>query len=514
MSENKRASTLDGVPYNFFDNLGNDVIVLILKRLGLKTLIQTFSVCKQFEALTYEVLCCKLKLEHEQVRCVIDVLKGENVFITGGAGCGKSHVLKTIIKHIGHENVAVTASTGCAAAVLGASTFHGACGLGLGKAPASVIVKGIVEGFRSDYPRLRSMKALVVDEVGMLTGDLFDKAGEVIGSLRRSHARKYDAMMVNAQATVPFDNVQIILCGDALQLPPVNVESEKWIFDAKCWRKLDFKVHVLKHVHRQQNAEFIEVLQRMRIGESTISDLSFLIQNSAKNPPNGALKLYALNFNADRENDEKLRQLNTAQHLFNSIDVATTPNTLPPALDAMLKHCPSQQRLILKVGARVMCLKNIIEGKLVNGSIGTVKEVNRVYYNEGGNPTSIRYVVIVVEFDGHLGEEPFEHRFQSHVPGEEVRQENVFATYGQNHKKIATRIQIPLRLAWAISIHKSQGQTLSNVMIDFSNTFSPGQAYTALSRVKSIETAFIRGLKMSHMRMVNPRASRFYRDLS
>lgn len=514
MSQNQRIHVSEDAPCNFFDRLDEDAVVLILMHLRVKQLIRTSSVCKQFQALTHEVLCRKLNLESEQVKCLVDVLKGENVFITGGAGCGKSHVLKTIIKCMGHENVAITASTGCAAAILGASTFHSACGLGLGKAPARVIVQNIVEGFRSNYSRLRSMKALVVDEVGMLTGDLFDKAGEVIGLLRRSYARKYDAMMVNAQATTPFDNVQIILCGDALQLPPVNVESEKWIFDAKCWQKLDFKVHVLKHVHRQQNAKFIEILQRMRVGESKLSDLSYLIQNSAKQPIEGSLKLFALNCYADCENDEKMKQINATRHLFNSIDSAKEPNTPPQVLGAMLKHCPAQPKLELKVGARVMCLKNIIEGQLVNGSVGTVKEINHVYFNEGGNPTSIRYVVIVVEFDGHLGEDSFEHRFQTHVPGEEVSQENVFAIYGQNHKKVAQRIQIPLRLAWAISIHKSQGQSLSNVSIDFSNTFSAGQAYTALSRVKCIETAYIRGLKMSHMRMVDPRASQFYSSAS
>ena len=455
------------------------------------------------------ILQIELNLSDEQMKCFRDAMRGENVFITGGAGCGKSHILKKIIECKGNKNMAVTASTGCAAAIIGASTFHSTCALGLGKAPVKAIVHKIVNENRYAYLRIKSMKTLIVDEVGMLTGRLFDKAGDVIGMLRRMYGTTYDSITSNAQPTAPFDDLQLILCGDALQLPPVDQDTEGWIFEAKCWKKLDFKVHVLSQVHRQQDVRFIQILQRMRMGQSTISDLSYLIQNSSKTPIPDCLKLYAVNAPADNENEMQLAELPGRAHRFFAIDSGSNPNIHESCLKDILKHCPCPSLLILKVGARVMCLKNVSEN-LSNGSIGTVEDI---FQSAGENQFTAR-VCVLVNFDGQLGSSSFKHTFSTHIIGEEVQPENMFTIRGQNNNKLAQRIQIPLRLAWAVSIHKSQGMSLEGVHVDFQRTFAPGQAYTALSRVKTLPNCYIRGLKLSHMKMVAPKAVEFYTSLN
>ena len=427
-----------------------------------------------------------------------------------------------IVKHLPTHSTAVTASTGCAAAVVGASTFHSACCLGLGKANAKAIAQKIITTDLSGYNRIRQLKTLIVDEAAMLTGALFDKAGEAVGIVRRSYGRNtnlHGSMVGNAHSAFPFDDLQIILCGDALQLPPVDVDSQGWIFESNAWNKLEFKIHLLRHVHRQRDEKFIQILQRMRVGESKISDLSYLVQHSCKERIEGALKLYAVNASADNENEMQLATLPGFPHVFNSLDSADNPNVSNDALQDRLKHCQCPRQLILKINARVMCLKNISD-VLVNGSLGRVARIWPTYTDETNptnptNPTNqpIHFVNIEVEFDGQLGSDSHLYVFQTHVLGKQVEPANLFTTRGSDNKKLAQRIQIPLRLAWAISIHKSQGMSLNNVEIDFQRTFSKGQAYTALSRVKTLSNSYIRGLRLEHMRMVASKPMRFYRSL-
>ena len=391
----------------------------------------------------------------EQINAFLDVMSGENVFITGGAGVGKSHLLKAIIRFLPKQGVAITASTGCAAAVIGAATFHSTLALGLGVPPTHVIVKKICTDNKWAHQRLREMRTLVIDEVGMLTGNLFDKAGLVVGGVRRDYVRSHGSMMSNAELTCAWDTVQLVLVGDALQLPPVGVEENKWIFEAKCWKELDLKTHILTHVHRQQDVSFIECLQRMRKGVGTHADHQYILCNSADVPPEGALKLFAINQTSDNYNEHCLHLLEGRFHPFSSIDTGHSPNVPEVQLEGQLKNCPAPKRLLIKIGARIMCLKNIHD-KLVNGSMGTVEDVKPCYDEHG----SLHHVNIDCTFDGQLGEEPFKHRFSTHIPGEPAAPENLFTVSGQDNRKIAQRVQIPLRLAWAVSIHKSQGMSI------------------------------------------------------
>lgn len=492
----------------YFDNLGDDLLQLIVAALEMKRCSRFGRTCKRLQGIWKARLGLELNLAPEQLACFLDAMRGENVLITGSAGTGKSHTLKMIIKHLGNENVAVTAATGAAAAVIGACTFHSTCALGLGKAPARLIVKRILEENPFAHARLRKLKVLVVDEVGMLSASLFDKAGAVVGTVHRAYGRNYKAIMENTLPTVPFDDVQLILSGDFLQLPPVDTEDGSgFIFQSKCWPNLQVKIHVLSKVHRQQDVRFIHILQRMRLGIATQDDINYLHANSAQVPNPGALKLYSKNAPADSENEIKLAEIHARTHIFRSIDSGANANMPAEHLAEVLKHSSAPKVLALKVGARVMCLKNI-DQRLVNGSIGTVVLIFPTYDE---SERILLNVNVRVQFDGQLGEDGFEHTFESHRIGHDVKQENLFTISGQDNMKRAQRIQLPLRLAWAISIHKSQGQSLDTVDIDFSNTWMAGQAYTALSRAKTLAGAYLRGLKLSHMQMVNSKALWFYK---
>ena len=493
----------------YFDDLGDDLLHIIVAALEMKRCSRFGRTCKRIQGIWRIRLETELNLAPEQVACFLDAMRGENVLITGSAGTGKSHTLKMIIKHLGDENVAVTAATGAAAAVIGASTFHSTCALGLGKAPVPLIVKRVLENPFA-HARLRKLKVLVVDEAGMLSASLFDKAGDVVGAVHRAYGTGYQAIMENTLPTVPFDDVQLILSGDFLQLPPVDTEDGSgFIFQSKCWPNLHVKTHVLRMVHRQQDVRFIHILQRMRLGVATQEDINYLHANSAQVPNPGALKLYSKNAPADSENETRLAEIHARTHIFRSIDSGANANMSDEHVAEVLKHSSAPKVLALKVGARVMCLKNI-DRRLVNGSTGTVVLIFPTYDE---NERLLLYVNVRVQFDGQLGEDGFEYTFESHIAGSEVKQENHFTISGHDNVKRAQRIQLPLRLAWAISIHKSQGKTLDAVDIDFLNTFMAGQAYTALSRVKTLAGAYLRGLKLSHMHMVNSKALRFYNSL-
>ena len=171
-----------------------------------------------------------------------------------------------------------------------------------------------------------------------------------------------------------------------------------------------------------------------------------------------------------------------------------------------LDNCPAPKALYLCVGARVMCLKNL-GANLVNGSLGRVVSVTLTF--TGGKPS----VGIVVMFDGLLGSEPFSHTFKTHDPDAPDDMTNKFTVRGSDNKEKASRIQIPLRLAWACSIHKSQGMSLDRVVINFDRCFEDGQAYTALSRVRSLEGAWLLNLQFKHMGMVSKKAKQWYAEM-
>jgi len=464
---------------------------------------------KQMKRVCTRSLEKKLSLSPEQAVAWTDAMGGRNVFLTGGAGVGKSHTLTQIVKYLPLNTYVVTASTGCAAAIIGAATLHSTMSIGLGTQPAKYYAIKIKKQVPAVLARIRTIKTLILDECSMLDGATFNKAGLVAAMLRRNYN---EDLMGNTAAFTMWDGLQIICCGDFMQLPPVQVKENGWIFNSRAWKELQFRNHVLTWIHRQSgDPTFAEVLSRARIGRATANDVVYLKANSAQEEPENCLKLFARNKPADELNQSRFRALvsgGAMPHSFNAIDHAEKPENL-----AKLEQCQAPKQLWLCVGARVMCLRNLIEGILVNGSTGTVINVTPYHDPELNR---ITHANVCVEFDGMLGAKSFEHQFKTYcslMPAVEVSKVYEFTVH-DGKKKIASRIQLPLRLAWAVSIHKSQGMSLERASIDMGGVFENGQAYTALSRMRTLAGAYIRGLAPTHLGMVSQIALKWYDGLA
>jgi len=489
----------------------DNILIAIWEHLELRDGHKHRRLSRQMKRVCTRALEKKLKLSPEQAVAFADAMAGRNVFLTGGAGVGKSHTLTQIVRHLQPETYAVTASTGCAAAIIGAATLHSTMGIGLAQQSSVQYVHKIRKNMPVVFQRTRRLKTLVLDECSMLDGATFNKAGLVAAILRKGDCT--DAEMQNAAAFTLWGNIQMICCGDFMQLPPVQVKQNGWIFESRAWKELRFRNHVLTWIHRQAgDPEFAEVLSRVRLGHTTSNDLEYLTTNSATQEPENALKLFATNKPADALNQSKFMELVKAgnmPHTFTAIDNAEEPKGQNLA---KLEQCQAPPKLYLCNGARVMCLRNLIDGQLVNGSTGSVEAVKPFM-----DPVlqKITGATVDVKFDGMLGSEPFTHQFRTYdscMPEGEVARTYEF-TVMDGKKKVASRIQLPLRLAWAVSIHKSQGTSLERASIDFKGIFEFGQAYTALSRMRTLAGAFLTNLQLSHLRMASDKAKAWYEKL-
>lgn len=403
----------------------------------------------------------------------------DSIFITGDAGTGKSTVLMHILDNtLPDYSTGVTAMTGIAALLISGRTLHSFAGLGLGKDTAKHIADNMGKGARE---RLCTVRDLVIDEVSMIHADLFDLLDGVMRRVRRS--------------TVSFGGVRLILVGDLLQLPPVVKEGIdpplKFIFESEAWKRIKPVVFDLRYSHRQADqADFAAMLAEIRQGicsEATEKALRACIGRHHA-PDHPAIHIYPHNAQADRENERKLGQLVTEQHEFKAMDWRDDPNDDNATKQlAQLRAIPL---IRLKVGAQVMYLRNYGDmiPSLVNGSVGTVTAFQPK--EEGSWP--------VVDFGDDVGLIVVRaHQF-------EIKYKRMLQ---------ATRLQVPLMLCWAISGHKSQGQTITaNVVADMGSVFAEGQAYVMLSRVKRIEQLSLLSFRASAI-MAHPRVVAFYKAL-
>lgn len=398
-----------------------------------------------------------------------------SVFLTGKAGTGKTTLLKEILAHT-HKRAVVVAPTGIAALNAGGVTIHSMFQLPFGAFIPDVngsplfgdqlkveSRSSLVRHFRMNGTRqavIRNMELLVIDEVSMLRADLLDAVDFMLQRIRR-----------NPQA---FGGVQVLFIGDLLQLPPI-VKPEEWhilkkyynspfFFDAQVIRNTP-PLHVeLEKVHRQQNEDFIRILNNLRHNRITENDVQVL--NSHHRPDfdirnaEGYITLTTHNADADRRNAEALADLEGSEGIF------------PPEVvdDFPERIYPMEGDLKLKPGAQVMFIKNDIspEKRYYNGKIGHVKSL------EEGQ--------VIVEFRDEkrtLQVDKYEWRNIRYTVNAMTKdiEEDVLGTY----------LQFPLKLAWAITVHKSQGLTFDKAVLDVSRAFAPGQAYVALSRLRSLE---------------------------
>ncbi|XP_069169756.1 ATP-dependent DNA helicase PIF1 isoform X3 [Procambarus clarkii] len=410
-----------------------------------------------------------LVLTTEQKQVLQIVLSGRNIFFTGSAGTGKSFLLKRIVGALPPDVTFVTASTGVAACQIGGTTLHAFAGIGSGKASLEQCVQ--LASRKVVAQQWRKCRYLIVDEISMVDGDFFKKL-EAVGRAVRGNDK-------------PFGGIQLILCGDFLQLPPVAKPGEKRIFcfQTSAWDRCVSVNVELTAVRRQDDQEFINILQSIRLGRCTEDMVKCLKETENNNVERDGIKASRLcthREDVNHINQEYLNKLTGNGKVFQSIDS-------DPSLSSLLdSQTPVIDKLILKVGTQVMLMKNLDVGQgLVNGARGVVTGFK---LGTEGNPV-VRFLCGVTT---------------------EIKHEKW--TVRASGGVFLTRRQFPLKLAWAFSIHKSQGMTLDCVEMSLSRVFEAGQAYVALSRARNLKGLRVLDFNPTCVR-AHPDVLKFYQGL-
>lgn len=459
-----------------------------------------------------------VKLSPEQAAVLNKVKSGKSIFFTGSAGTGKSVLLREIIRTLGGNNshsLAITASTGIAAVNIGGTTLHSWAGIGLGLEPAKNLAgKFLGQGkFRPVLDRWRAVKYLIIDEVSMLDGALFDTLETIARLVRRNDK--------------PFGGIQLILSGDFCQLPPVpnaGKDGQKvpvaFAFEAESWDRCVGRPITLTKVFRQKDQQFANMLNAMRFGNlkpeivEVFQGLSRPVEYDDGIMPT---ELFPTRAEVSNANRTRLDALPGRPLLYPACDIpGTNSNGQPVHLDAMtrlLERLVVPKEVILKVDAQVMLVKNLLQGELVNGSVGrvtrfaSVKDTAKTNLGAILNPedktakaeiqTESERLWPMVRFTNG--------REMLCVPAE-------FTVNNAQGGMEASRVQVPLIHAWALSVHKSQGQTLDRVKVDLRRTFEKGQAYVALSRATNMDHLQVLNFDASKV-VAHPRVISWYQDL-
>lgn len=459
-----------------------------------------------------------LSSEQEHVLDMV-VNKGQSVFFTGPAGAGKSVLMRAIIQELKRkysrdpERVAVTASTGLAACNIGGITLHSFSGIGLGKDAASILVKKIRRNPKAKNRWLRT-KCLIIDEISMVDGDLFDKLS-TIGRTIRNNGR-------------PWGGIQLIITGDFFQLPPVpdsDKREVKFAFDAATWSTSIDHTIGLTQVFRQRDPEFARMLNEMRIGkisQDTVNAFKALSRPLNFDDGVDTAELYPTRAQVEGSNEKRLRDLPGQIHRYDAMDSGD-----PAIRDKLLVNMMAPKALELKVGAQVMLIKNLDES-LVNGSLGKVIAFSdEKTFEMGGNNvydglmedsmSKAKQKLAAFSRDSDSGSSTHQYpvvQFISTggVPRVLLCQPEEWKVELPNGEVQAKRNQLPLILAWALSIHKAQGQTLERVTVNLGKVFEKGQAYVALSRATTQHGLRVLGFERSKV-MAHEKVVEFYAKL-
>ncbi len=403
------------------------------------------------------------------------------LFVTGKAGTGKSTLLQHLKRHVVSTAV-VLAPTGVAAVHVGGQTIHS-----FFRFPPHVLFPEMVDK-QNGGSIFRRIKTIIVDEISMVRADIID----AMDIFLRRHG---------PTPGLPFGGVQMVFFGDLHQLPPVvspheleafrSLYESPWFFKANVFRQLPFDRVELKKVYRQKEKRFISLLNAVRGGEAETEELDALnvrldgdFQPDASDP---YITLTATNLFADRVNAKRLEELPTRPALY--------PAHVKGEFDA--RSFPTDVALSLKVGAQVMFLKNNSQGQWVNGTLGVVvaMEAESIWVDIPGR----------IPVAGALGSVRVER-----VTWESVRYTLDPATGRPMPKPVGTFTQFPLKLAWAMTIHKSQGKTFERVIIDLgSGAFAHGQSYVALSRCTTLEGITLRKRLSERDLMLDPEVREF-----
>ena len=400
--------------------------------------------------------------------------EGHNIFLTGQGGTGKSKVITTFVsEYRPYKIIAVTATTGTAAVLLNGTTLFSYLGIGLGTAEADLLIIQIKKK-PFYFKRWTDLDILIIDEISMLSPELFDKLELIARSLRHN--------------TKPFGGIQLILTGDFFQLPNIN-QKNMFCFDAASWETCIGENVINLDVNFRQEGDDVyqKCLTDVRYGQLSDETVKILqsrenvvLQNEFGITPT---KIYSLNVNVDKENEIQLDKLNDGEIQYNQYELRfKTFKKVNNIEEKIRKECNAPSVLQLCKGAQVMLLYNMdIENKLVNGSRGVIHG-----FDMDNSP-------IVKFLSGCVGTIP----------------EKVWEIE-ENGDVVVEITQIPLKLAYATTVHRSQGATIDFAEVDMEGIFEYGQAYVALSRVKSLHGLTIKNFNPDVIK-THPKVIEFYK---
>ena len=420
---------------------------------------------------------------------VFDLMcSSHNVFVTGQAGTGKSTLLKSYYAWYKTHNpfedsaIFITSTTGVSSMLVGGMTIHRWSGIESGEKTVDYYVEKIKTNptKRGALTRWKKTKVLIIDEISMMNGEMFDRLSLIGQRLRASPE--------------PFGGIKVILFGDLLQLPPVK--SDVFVFDAFCWERLRLRFGYLTTIVRQKDPEFQRVLNKIRVGDIDEEVESYLRVFLDKTPPSDSeirpTRLFPLKKHVDHYNHREMSSLTGERHTYLSTFSFQGVDEYDEGEKERLKFnvnelCNADDRIELCEGAQVMYLVNAPDVGLVNGSRGIVLRME---------PVGDKHYPLVQFLDGR------EHIITPHV----------WEYEDKSGSKVAKE-QLPIILAWAISIHKCQGATLDYCEVNIGkDVFEYGQSYVALSRVKGPEGLFINSLETQKIK-AHPRCIDFYQSV-
>lgn len=411
---------------------------------------------------------------------------GVNIYLTGSAGSGKTYLLNKYISYLQDHDiaVAVTASTGIAATHMNGMTIHGWSGIGVKNFMGEYELEQLEEK-KYLWKRFEKARVLIIDEISMLHGFQLDMIEKVCKRFKRSNA--------------PFGGLQIILSGDFFQLPPVEKSNQlpqvgpvdftgptcggqksSMVYESEAWKILNPVICYLTEQHRQEDNILTEILNNIRtnnLEEKHFEHLDKCLNREISHSK--PTKLYTHNINVDNENNEELSKIGGREIVYRM--TSTGHETI---VDILKKSCLAYEELRLKIGAEVMCIKNNFDKGYVNGSRGKVvgfdpETTYPIVKLNNGLTVTMAPEVWAIEEDGRIK---------------------------------ASLTQIPLRLAWAITIHKSQGMSLDNAEIDLRKTFTYGMGYVALSRVRTLSGISLLGFNKESL-LVDPKVLELDQEL-
>lgn len=398
-----------------------------------------------------------------QIDALAILLKGNNVFITGSPGTGKSYLIEQFIKKARRKgrHVAITASSGIAASLIGGITVQSWSGLGYDEN----LTPERIDKLKANpwlINRLEACDILIIDEISMLSATFFSSLDLLIRSIREDNES--------------FGGIQVVLSGDFFQLPPVNNPSGSYIFNTEAWHSLDLKICYLDQQYRQTNDELLFLLSALRSQQFAAEHLKLLVARQKLNhQPCTALMTH--NRDVELRNELRLAELKTKQRIFQMVEEGRAEDVIQ-----LKRGLLAPEKLHLKQGAVVMFTANDFGRGYVNGTQGEVVGFKK------------DLPIVLLTNGEKLVVEPREWRYEV-------------------EEKVRARVfQLPLRLAWAVTIHKSQGMSLAMAEIDLSRSFAYGMGYVALSRLKSYHGLFLVGLNSRSLEL-DPKVQLFDKRL-